>query len=62
MPPVRVDILMSVDGLTFQEAWPNRSEFALGTEKAWFIGRADLIKNKRASGRHIDLHDAEQLE
>jgi hypothetical protein len=26
------------------------------------IGRADLIKNKRMSGRHIDLHDAELLE
>jgi hypothetical protein len=47
MPPVRVDILMSIGGVTFQEAW--------------FIGRAELIRNKRAVGRHIDLHDAELL-
>jgi len=62
VPPVRVDILMSIDGVTFDEAWPNRCESALGNEKAHFIGRADLARNKRASGRHIDLHDAEQLE
>jgi hypothetical protein len=61
-PPVRVDILMAVDGLTLEEAWPNRVESTIGKQPAWFIGRADLIKNKRASGRHIDLHDAQLLE
>ncbi len=62
VPPVRVNILMSLDGLKFEEAWPNRVESAFGAEHAWFIGRADLIKNKRACGRHIDLHDAQLLE
>lgn len=62
VPPVRVDILMSLTGLTFSAAWPNRSESTIGSQKVWFIGRADLIRNKRASGRHIDLHDAESLE
>jgi hypothetical protein len=60
-PPARVDILMSVDGLSFEEAWENRHESAVGGQAAWFIGRADLIKNKRATGRHIDLHDADLL-
>jgi hypothetical protein len=62
VPPARVDILMSVDGLNFEDAWANRNESELGAERAWFISRADLIRNKRASGRHIDLHDAELLE
>ena len=62
VPPVRVDILMSVTGLTFADAWPNRNESQIGRQKAWFIGRADLLRNKRASGRHIDLHDAELLD
>jgi hypothetical protein len=62
MPPARVDILMSVDGVSFEEAWPNRHSSSLGAQPAWFIGRNDLIRNKRASGRHIDLHDAELLE
>jgi hypothetical protein len=62
VPPVRVDILMSLTGLTFSDAWPNRTESAIRGQKVWFIGRADLVRNKRACGRHIDLHDAELLE
>jgi len=61
-PPARVDILMSVDGVRFDEAWPNRTEAAFGDGRAWFIGRAELIRNKRATARHIDLHDAELLD
>lgn len=61
-PPARVDILMSVDGVRFDEAWPNRTEAAFGNGTAWFIGRTELIRNKRATARHIDLHDAELLE
>jgi hypothetical protein len=62
VPPVRVDILMSATGITFSDAWPNRTESAIGGRKVPFIGHADLIRNKRACGRHIDLHDAELLE
>jgi hypothetical protein len=60
-PPARIDILMSIEGLTFEQAWENRQKAKLGNQETWFIGRADLIKNKRASGRHIDLHDADLL-
>jgi hypothetical protein len=34
----------------------------IGRQKAWSIGRKDLLRSKRASGRHIDLRDAELLE
>jgi len=61
-PPARVDILMSIDGVSFRGAWENRQESSFGGQKAWFIGKADLVRNKRASGRHIDLHDAELLD
>jgi hypothetical protein len=30
IPPVRVDILMSIDGVSFAEAWPNRQQSKLG--------------------------------
>jgi hypothetical protein len=50
-----------VSGLKFAEAWPNRNQSELASRKVWFIGRADLLRNKLASGRHIDLHDAESL-
>ena len=62
IPPARMDVLMSVDGLRFEEAWPNGQEAPLGGVRAWFIGRQDLIRNKKAVGRHIDMHDAELLE
>jgi hypothetical protein len=62
VPPVRVDLLMSISGLQFADAWPNRNPSMIGGQNVWFIGRADLVRNKRASGRHIDLHDAELLE
>jgi hypothetical protein len=54
-PPVRVDILMSIDGVKFKEAWPIRRQSHLGAQTAWFIGREDLLKNKRTTSRHTDL-------
>jgi hypothetical protein len=62
IPPVRMDILMSIDGVSFAEAWPNRRQSKLGNAPPWFSGRGELIRNKRAVGRHIDLHDAALLE
>ncbi len=38
-----------------QDAWPNRVETDYGDQRIWVIGRADLITNKRASGRPQDL-------
>lgn len=61
-PPARVDILMSIDGVRFEDAWPKRTESQLGRESAYFIGRAELIVNKRATARHLDLHDIGLLE
>lgn len=60
-PPLRIDILMSIEGLSFSEAWPNRHEGELFGRLVPFIGRKDLIRNKQAVGRTIDLHDAEIL-
>lgn len=60
-PPIRVDILMSVSGVKFADAWPNRVEQSVDGIPAVFVGREELIRMKEACGRHIDLHDAEQL-
>lgn len=61
-PPVRIDILMSVTGLDFESAWKNRVAADFQGEPIHLISRADLIALKKASGRHIDLHDVELLE
>jgi hypothetical protein len=59
--PLRIDILMSIEGVTFEEAWPNRIESDLGGIGASFISKEDLIRSKRATGRPQDLLDAELL-
>jgi hypothetical protein len=33
----------------------------MGAVRAWFISREDLVRNKRASGRPVDLLDADLL-
>ena len=44
---------MSVSDLKFADTWPNRNESTIGDQKVCFIGRADLLRNKRASGRVV---------
>ena len=61
-PPLRVDILTDISGISFEEAWPNRVEGALGEVPVCFIGRDDFARNKRASGRTKDLADLEALD
>jgi hypothetical protein len=62
VPPNRIDVVTSIDGVAFESAWPNRVETTYGTERIWVVGRADLILNKRASGRPQDLLDVAVLE
>jgi hypothetical protein len=60
--PLRVDVLTTLTGIKFSEAWPERVRQDVGGLEADFIGRAHFIKNKRATGRHKDLGDIEGLE
>ena len=59
--PVRIDILTSLSGVPFDSAWKHRKRAAYGALKVMFIGKADLIKNKKASKRTQDLADLEFL-
>jgi hypothetical protein len=61
-PPVRVDILMNIEGVEFQSAWANRVEADFDGVPSYFIGLADLIENKKTSGRLQDLADIEKIE
>ncbi len=62
VPPVRVDVLMSVPGLEFEDAWRKRVAADFDGVPVNFISKADLIVSKRASGRPQDLIDADLLE
>ena len=60
-PPIRIDILMSIPGIVFAEAWPNREVITVAGTEMHFISKQDLIRAKLASGRPQDLLDVENL-
>ena len=61
LPPLRIDVLTELSGLTFAEAWPSRIGAEFGPLTVHVIGRDAFIKNKRATGRARDLADVEAL-
>ncbi len=62
VPPLRIDIVTKIDGVSFDQAYPNRTIEEIEGLKIPLISRADLIVNKKASGRKQDLADVEKLE
>ena len=61
VPPWRVDILTSIPGVDFREAYAERVVLALGAYQASCISLDWLIKARQASGRPQDLLDLESL-
>ena len=62
VPPVRIDIMTSIDGVSWDDAIASRAAGDYGGVPVWVIGRDMLIKNKRSTGRLKDLADVEALE
>lgn len=61
-PPTRIDILQSIDGVSFDAAWENRVEGMVDDQiRAAVISRDDLIRNKLATGREQDILDVKKL-
>jgi|SRR5579872_181640 len=60
--PARIDILTAIDGVDFATAWEHRETTLWGGVPVSYIGRDDLIANKRVTGRAKDLADIEMLE
>lgn len=60
-PPLRLDVMMSIPGVTFETAWMNREKVQVEELVVPFIAKTDLIKAKEASGREQDLMDAKKL-
>jgi len=61
-PPLRIEILTSIDGVEFKECYKNRNIVKIDNVPVNFISLPDLKKNKKASGRLQDLADLENLE
>lgn len=59
--PVRIDIITSIEGCTFDEIWKNKVKGKYGKEDVNFIGLNELIKNKRVLKRKQDKVDIDIL-
>jgi hypothetical protein len=60
-PPLRIDIIMSIDGVSFEECYMCRVIKSIDDLQINFIGLNDLIKNKKATGRDKDIIDLKNL-
>lgn len=61
VPPVRVDIITSITGVSLKDAFSTRAKGKYGDTPVYFIGREQFLLNKRALGRKKDLADLEAL-
>ncbi len=60
--PNRIDVLTSIDGVTFEDAWPARLIVRIEGLEVPVLARHHLIRNKKTSGRPQDLADVARLE
>lgn len=61
-PPARIDLLTEITGVSWQEALAGSVQGMIGDVSVKYLGRDELIANKRAVGRTKDLADIEALE
>jgi len=64
-PPNRIDLLNRIEGVAFEDAWPRRVEATLRDDKGDltlnYLGKQDLLANKKSVGRRRDLDDCDAL-
>jgi len=60
-PPNRIDLLTSISGVPFENAWTTRVAGVLGGHPVNFLGWDALIQNKQASNREKDQGDLTRL-
>lgn len=61
VPPVAIDIMTTISGVSFARAWAGRVVVRVGRHAVPFLGPIELLRNKLASGRDKDLIDAANL-
>jgi hypothetical protein len=60
--PTQIDIINEATGIDINECYARKKTASFDDIDVFVISRGDLIKNKKASGRAMDLADAEKLE
>ena len=61
IPPVRIEMINTISGLSFNEVWERRTSGNYGNVAVNYISYDDLLINKKASGRPKDLADFDEL-
>ena len=62
VPPVRIDIMTSLTGVSWEEAQAGKVSGDCGDVVVFYIGKKDFIANKKSLGRAKDLADIEALD
>ena len=60
-PPLRIDILNTIDGVKFEDAYQNKLLLDVDGIQVKYIGLKDFIENKTASGRSQDIADLREI-
>ena len=60
-PPYRIDLLNSIDGVSFEQVWTGATATTIQGQKVPVIGLAELRANKAATGRKKDADDVRKL-
>ena len=60
--PLCIEVLTSLSGVDFDDAWRDHETLEVDGRTVPVIGRAALLRNKRAAGRPKDLGDVDWLE
>ena len=62
VPPLRIDLLASISGVSSDEVFASALTTVIGSQTILVIGRDALLKNKKASGREKDRRDVRARE
>ena len=60
--PLRIDLMTSISGLEFDQAYARKIEADYFGMKTSIISLSDILKNKRSSGRKKDRDDLKWIE
>lgn len=60
--PRRIDVITSISGVSFEQAWISRQQVSVDGIEFFILGREELIADKRAAGRPKGLADVAWLE
>lgn len=59
--PIRIDVITSIEGVAWEDAWPKRVRAKFGEVPTAYLGLDELVQNKRSTGRPRDSIDIDEL-